>query len=345
MHVVILGGGFCGAFTAKKLDKYPQIETTLVDNKRYYEYAPSLHKVIHKPELLLKLRVPYHNFLKNTTIIRDTVEQVDTEKVYTTNQEISYDILVISMGISYPIFLENTAHVFKLKNGKDVQAIIKQIHQANHLLIVGGGKIGVEIAGEIVTKFPEKTLTVVHSKKRLLERNNDDASTFAQKFLEKHGADILLTEKVIQHNGSSYITNTGRKIHADLTFWCAGIQWKTSYMSKFPDTIFSPRHQLRVTSSLQLQGFPNIFVGGDLTDIQEEKTGRKAELHARVIATNIRRLVTGKPLINYKQGTSPIVISLGDWYGILEYRKTIPSRFSIGLLKKAIEWWTLHQLH
>jgi NADH dehydrogenase FAD-containing subunit len=344
MRVVILGGGFCGAFIAKQLDKLSDFETTLIDKQSYFEYAPSLHKVVSKPSLLQKLRIPFNTFLHHTTIIQSTITYVEPDRVITLHSEIPFDVLVICTGNYYPIFLDNTKNVYKLKTGHDAYAISRKIDRSNHVLIIGGGKVGVELAGEIVTKYPEKQLTIVHSKNRLLERNKPDASAFAQKFLQKRGAKIILGEKVTQHISSQFITNKGRKIHADLALWCAGIKWDTSFMQHFPDSIFSQRKQLRVDSTLQLRGFPYIFVGGDVTDIQEEKTGRKAELHARIIVTNIQKYLRGQPLIDYKQGRSPIVMSLGDWYGILEYKGVIPGRFSIGLLKKAIEWWTLHQL-
>jgi NADH dehydrogenase FAD-containing subunit len=184
----------------------------------------------------------------------------------------------------------------------------------------------------------------VHSKNRLLDRNKADAAYYAMKFLKKRGAKIILNDRIIKHKDNIYYTKSGTEIKADLAFWCAGIQWDTSFMKQFPDDVFAKNGALIVNSHLQLHQHPHIFVGGDITNIAEEKTGRKAESHAKIIVKNINYLLKNKHLLNYKQGKSPIVMSLGDWHGILDYKTIIPGLFSIGLLKKAIEWWTLHQL-
>ena len=36
MKVIILGGGFCGAITAKKLDRQKELDVTLIDTKRLF---------------------------------------------------------------------------------------------------------------------------------------------------------------------------------------------------------------------------------------------------------------------------------------------------------------------
>ena len=48
VRIVIVGGGFCGALAAKALDKNKDVELILVDKKDYFEFKPSIHKVIFK---------------------------------------------------------------------------------------------------------------------------------------------------------------------------------------------------------------------------------------------------------------------------------------------------------
>jgi len=40
MRIVILGGDFCEALMAKKLDSSRKLEITLIDQKNYFEYIP-----------------------------------------------------------------------------------------------------------------------------------------------------------------------------------------------------------------------------------------------------------------------------------------------------------------
>ena len=44
------------------------------------------------------------------------------------------------------------------------------------MVIVGGGAVGVELAGEIANKYPEKHITIVHSGNALVTSN------FGEKF-------------------------------------------------------------------------------------------------------------------------------------------------------------------
>lgn len=334
MNVVILGGGFCGTFVAKYLESNKQIKTTLIDKKEFFEYSPGLHKVITKPSLLESFRIPFDPLLPHTTIVTDTIRSVTPETVKTKNDEISYDHLVVCTGIDYPIFLDNTENVHTLKHGKDALAIAEKINAAESILIIGGGLIGTEIAGELVLKTAEKNITVVHSKNRLLERNGKDASNFAQKFLEKNKAKLIFDQKIIEHKEDLFVTDNGKEITADLAIWCGGIKVNPFFMADFPKECFSEKNALNVNEKLQLVGYPHIFVGGDITSVKEEKTARKAKIHGKIIARNIKRAYRNKPLQTYS-GKPPLqVISLGDTAGVIQYHSRVINGYLIpGFLK------------
>jgi len=344
MRVVIIGGGFCGALVAKKLEKNDFIDVVLIDKKSYFEYQPSLHKVISDPSHIHKLKIDYKNSLRNATIIISEVKEVKSDYVEIKEGIIDFDILIVSTGADYPIYLENKENVHVLKNGQEALEISNKIVNANDILIVGAGLIGSEIAGEILTKMPEKNLIIVHPYDKILKRIPDDASDYTLKFFEKNGAKLILGEKVVKHIDDIFVTNKNRNIKADLCIWCTGIKCKPDFMIDFPDNCFSEKKALNVNQFLQLEGYDNIFVGGDISSIIEEKTARKAENHAKIIAKNINKILENKQLKSYKLGTSPMVIGLGDWTGIIFFKYVFPGLFVPGILKWFIEWWFLHIL-
>jgi NADH dehydrogenase FAD-containing subunit len=344
MKVVVIGGGFCGALVAKGLEKIDGIKTVLIDKKSYYEYQPSLPKVIFKPSYLSKIRIEYSSIIKNSEIIIETVEEITKDYVKTSKNKISYDILVISTGIDYPIFLKNKNNVYVIKNGEDALEISKKIQNSNHVLIVGGGVIGVEVAGEIIEKFPEIKLTVVHSSDIILQRMPKDCSAYIIKYLKKNRVVTIFDDRVVENKNGIFITKKGKKISTDLCIWCAGIKWNPYFMKKFPKVCFSKNDSLNVNRYLQLKGFNNIFIGGDLTSISEEKTGRKSKLHSNIIVKNIKNILNERPLKAYKTGTSPMVISLGNWRGIIYFKFVIPGLFTPGILKWLIQWWFIRSL-
>jgi NADH dehydrogenase FAD-containing subunit len=337
MEVVIVGGGFCGSMVAKKLDKHRDLQIKLINKNNYFEFSPGLPKVIIKPKYHQRIIVPYSRFLKHTKIVTDSLIQINSKFVETEKEKINFDYLVISTGIDYPIFLQNKQNVFTIKSGIIVKEMCEQIKKAKKILIVGGGVIGTEVAGELATKTSDKKMILVHPHNRLLERNSEFASYFAQRFLERHGVQIIFGEKVQEHNNKIFITDKKRKIEADIAIWCAGIKCNPWYMKSFPESIYTQRRALKVNSFLQLDGYSNIFVGGDITSIQEEKTGHNAERHARVISKNILLMNQNDSLIPHKKGISMMDISLGKWDGIIAIPPLILPGIFPGIAKWVVE--------
>lgn len=346
MRVVIIGGGFCGASLAKELDDEEQISVTLIDKNPFFEYNPSAHKCLTNPWYQQNIRVAYDRFLSHTEIITESVKRVFPFQVETDSKKIDFDYAVICLGCSHPIFLSSTENVFTLTHSDEAIHLSKALKNAQKVLIVGGGYIGTEIAGELVTKRSDLDVTLVHSHDRILERNTHLTSKYATGYLERRGIDFRFNEKIVDHpNDNEYITKNGGRITADICIWCAGITVDTSYLEGFSPSTIDKRGRIRVNDSLQLMDYPHLFAGGDVTSINEEKTARKAELHARIIASNLRRIHQGKTLRTYKTGVSPMVISLGDNHGVGTYGRIAAPGLLAGIGKWIIEWWTLRQFH
>ena len=65
-----------------------------------------------------------------------------------------------------------------------------------------------------------------------------------------------------------------------------------------------------VDDHLRLKGFEHVFVGGDLSNIREEKLAQTAEVHGHTIVANL--LHRGEqPIARYRSKVRPILISLG----------------------------------
>ena len=341
MKILILGGGFCGALTAKLLEKsLPKAEIILIDKKSYFEFSPSIHKVIFDAKYFKKITVNYRKIFKKTKFIQDKVIEVNPYFVKTKKRVFSFDFLVICTGIKYPVNLENTKNVCTLKNSYDAKEMGEKIYNSKKILIVGGGLIGTEIAGELVTKTKNKEIILVQSHNCLLERNSEKASKYALDFLTGRGAKIIFNEKVIAHKNNYFITNKKRRIFANVGLWCAGIKPDASFMKEFKQ-ITDSKGFIKVNAFLQLEKYKRIFVGGDMNNVPEEKTAQNAERHAKIIAKNIISTINKKILTSHKPRSGPLVISLGDKYGILSFKNFVFCGRIPGLLKHFIEWWII----
>jgi len=316
MKVVIAGGGFCGSMVGKRLDSEPDIDVTLIDKVEYYEYYPSLPKLITAPGYQEKIIKPYSQFLNNTELIKGEIEKITPSQVFTEKEKVDFDVLVISLGAKYPIFLKNKNDVFTISSIKEVKKLSEKVRNSERVLIVGGGLIGTEVASELASKT-SKRVTLVHSHDRLIERNPKIVSYFAEKFLMKKGVNIRFNEKVVDHIDDIFKTNKGNEVEADVCIWSTGLSYDKGLYSDLDEIAIAENGSLSVNESLQVKGYSNIFAGGDITDIKEEKTGHNADSHSKIISENIFRMKDNRTLNTSSKLRVPLIISLGDINGIL----------------------------
>ena len=337
--VVIVGGGFAGAYCARTLEK--EFEVTLIDQKEYYEFTPSILRTLVEPEHARKIQALHSSYLTTTEIIKEKVIDITPKGVKTTKTFLPFDYAIICSGSRYndPIKGRN---VVIASRAAELQQYTEKLRQAERVLIVGGGLVGVELAAEIVTAFPNKKVTLVHAMAELMERNHPNARRYAQAFLQKKGVDIIFNEFVTKHTETECTTDQGRKIKADLVFLCIGIIPNYGHLSGMKESL-NERHYLKVNENLQVMGYENIFAAGDITAIMEEKTAQNAEKQAEVVAENIKRLERGKQLQRYASRPRTIVISLGKWDGILVRRNIVLTGLIPGMLKTLIEWKTMRK--
>ncbi len=118
MKILILGGGFCGTLVAKTLEKQvPDVEIILVDKKDYFEFSPSIHKVIFNSQYFKKITIPYNKLFESVKVVKDKVIKITLKHVIAEKHRFDFDYLIICIGIEYPISLKDTENVCTLKNG------------------------------------------------------------------------------------------------------------------------------------------------------------------------------------------------------------------------------------
>ena len=190
---------------------------------------------------------------------------------------------------------------------------------ANKILVVGGGAVGVEIAGEILAKFPKKSLTLVTNSATLLNRLSPKAQQLAESKLKSKGATIIYNESVntTTEDQKTFTTSKGTVIEADLVLRMIGITPNSSFMrTNFADKL-DERGFIKVNEYLQLEGQTNIFVVGDVTAIPEEKSAMNAYAHIANLRENLKNIVENKPLKAYATGPLMMLVSVGPKDGVM----------------------------
>lgn len=338
-RVVIVGGGFAGTTVAKKLEK--KFHVTLIDTKTYFEYTPGVLRILVESNHLTKIRSEHKNYLKNSKVIIGSVSEVTPNHVLIENKKIPYDYLVLNLGSTYNLpFSEDK--IIRPTKGKTLENVSGLVHRANSILLIGGGLVGVELAGELTDKYKDKEIMIAHSKTLLIERNHKRASNYAKKRLEKRGVKLLLDDCIQKNDDGVFTTKRGNVLHPDVTFLCTGIKPNSSNISGIFSKMLNERGHVRVNSSLLVQGFDNIFSAGDVNSIKEEKTAQNAGHQGRVISKNIKNLEEGSTLINYQPKKRIMLISLGKRKGILSCGDFVINGWFPALLKNILEKLIMH---
>jgi NADH dehydrogenase FAD-containing subunit len=350
-RLVIVGGGYAGTYAATHLEH--KFFTTLVDTKHYFEFTPSKLRSLVEPEKCQQVQMNFYTILQQTKLVCSKVQEVSTDNVTTEDGEVlPYDYLLICTGSRYheadfPPFRHNR---IPRGNPRTVFASVRsnsfaQYHdllmQSQRIVVIGGGTVGVELAAEIIEHCPNKEVTLVHSKEHLMQRSTGRAIRYAESYFVKNGVRLLLGQKVVAHEGCFFATDNGQIIEADLAFICTGNVANTDFMKQscFADKL-SASGLLQVNDFLQLNGYRNIFVAGDITDIpqEEEKLCQTAGAEVAVVIKNLESMLTNAPLHRYIPSPCPMLISLGKVDGIFTYRGFSFTGFLPAIMKEFVEW-------
>ena len=330
--LVIIGGGFAGANISKNLENY--FDTTLIDEKNYFEFTPGILRSIIYPEHLKRININHNSYLKKSKVVKGRVVRLNNKSIFLENKkEIKYDYLVICSGSRYESPVKDR-DIIIASRGKNLMKYHNSLSKAKNVLIIGGGLVGVELAGEILSRYNNKTIKIIHSKERIIQRNNIQSVLYAEKFLMKNNVAVTLNETAVKNENSVITTNKNNHFNYDIAFFCTGIK---------PNSDFVGRNKLdangfiKVDKSLRMKEKNNIFVCGDVASINEEKTAQAAEKHSNIVINNLIATEKRKRLKEYTSKKRPFSISLGLYDGIFEYNNFIITGIVAAFIKKFIE--------
>jgi len=179
---------------------------------------------IKKPEDYLEMGIEMH--------WGQSVQQIDpdTKTVTTESEVINYDSLILATGsraLVPPIEGSGLIGNFVVKEVADIDAIIA--HRPKHVLIVGSGNIGIEVAQAL--QGQGCNVTVVEQRGRILPRifDREPAGRIAE-ILTSHGISICTGESVVAVEGDQQVEGAltdKRTIFCDTVIWAAGVKQNT----------------------------------------------------------------------------------------------------------------------
>ena len=302
-RVVIVGAGFGGLWAAQALAN-SQAEVLVLDRNNYHTFLPLLYQVaagelepedIVYPVRSILRRYPNIRFLMNEVTGIDFASRV----VKTTDHVFPYDFLILAVG--------STSHFFGVTGAPEYVFQLKTLEQAialrNHILlnfertlcetdlpkrkqmltftIVGGGPTGVEFAGALaelihgplVRDYPqidfkeEVSILLLEASVHLLPGFPDQLSTYALARLQQRGVEARLQATVSQITSQAIYLKDGMVIPTETVVWTAGVRGEVPpHSGELPE---AGNGRLMVLPTLQVSGYPEVYVVGDLAYTEE----------------------------------------------------------------------------
>ena len=301
--IVVVGAGYAGILTAKKLakkfKKNEEVEITIVDKNSFHTMLTELHEVaagrVDEDSIKISLRKVFAG--RKVQVKLDTIDKIDYEKkiVIGTADTYQYDYLVLAAG-SKPTFYgipgaaENT---YKLWSYNDAillkDRILNMFRAASSELdpvvrkklltfyVVGAGFTGVEMIGELAEYVPslcekfeiepsEVTLVNVDGLSRPIPNLPEKLSNKVAKRLGKMGV-ILKMNTFVASVGTDYIElkngDSVERFDAGTVVWGAGIE-SSEVTAKAAE-----HHEMQRGGRIQVDAFlrsvkdENVYVIGD----------------------------------------------------------------------------------
>ncbi|XP_051897496.1 ferroptosis suppressor protein 1-like [Pristis pectinata] len=327
VHVVVVGGGFGGIAAGNQLKSY-KIPFTLIDMKDAFHHNPGALRASVESGFAKKTFISFkETFAEN--FVQGYVINIDLEKqvvVLESGQVVHFSHLILGTGssgpfpgkFSEPVTMENAIQMY--------EDLVVKVRAAPRIVVVGGGSAGVEMAAELKTDYPDKEVTLIHSKIPLADDQLlPSVRQGLKEILLRKGVQLELGQKVTNLHelvlnemqpDMKILTDKGLEITADMVICCTGIKINSSAYSKAFNDQLAENGALHVNQHLQVSGMENVYAIGDCADIKEPKMAYHAGLHAAVAVDNIVRSLTKKPLKIYKPGALTMLLSMGRNDGI-----------------------------
>ena len=306
-RVVIVGGGFGGLYAAKGLAR-ARVRVTLIDKHSYHMFRPLMYQVatglLTPDDVAPPLRAIFRS-RSNIDVRMGEVTGIDTQNriVHVNPCDVPYDYLVLATGIRSNYFGKDSWKQFapaldSLDDADTIRGnILMAFEKAERLascsaaeetvqamltfVLVGGGTVGVELAGTIAElrrmalkkefRHIDPTMAQIflyEAAPRILPTFPEDLSTKAKRHLESLGVKVRAGIRVEIVDGTGIVAG-GERVLSGTVLWSAGVV--ASPAATWLNAEAGRGGRVKVNADLSVPGLPDVFAIGDTADVVAEK--------------------------------------------------------------------------
>lgn len=227
--VLVIGASFAGYHAAKLLATAlpPTHRVVVVEPRSHFHFTWALPRYAVVPGHEAHAFIPYGGYLAAAPVgavawLRDAVVAVEAGGVarLRSGGEVRWDYVVVATGAANGTAEEGVGRLMGGVEGKGegvevLRASQEKVRQARRIVVVGGGAVGVEVAADAKSEYPEKSVTLVHSREEVMGRFGKGLKDAARKGLEDLGVEVVLGERVVEREEGVVVLRSGRRVECD----------------------------------------------------------------------------------------------------------------------------------
>lgn len=340
-HLVIIGGGFAGFWSAmsavrqgRELEKIDQFKIMLISKDEYHGIRPRFYE-----GELAGTRIPIRNYLEplNIDLVVGEVSRIDAEnrRISLTNGsgDIVYDTLIIAAGSRLKAGgIPGFEQAFSVDTFQDATRLDQHLRKlsasgfptpsSRNLVVVGGGFTGFEVATSLPQRVKAHSPSGAGFNYFLVERSGKLASNYSadgQRYiadqLKSAGVQLLLGEQAERIETGKIVLKSGRVIDTDTVIWTTGLEASplTANLKGERDEL----GRLSVDSFLRLPAYSNVFAAGDVAKVLVDDRNyavmscQHAMPQGKFAGHNAVNLMFGKDLMFYSQPRYATCLDMG----------------------------------
>ena len=306
-HILIVGGGYVGMYTALRLQKQlrrNEARITVVDPQNYMTYQPFLPETAAGSLEPRHVVVPLRKVLKQCRVLTGLVTGIDHASRTATvlpvegpAYPVRYDVIVVAPGsvvrtlpipglaeqgigfktVGEAIYLRN--HVLSRLDYAASVTDAEHRRRALTFVFIGGGYAGIEAFAELedmaryATRYYDNVdpddmrWVLIEATGRILPEVSVPMAEYTVKQLLKRNMDIRLSTRVDSLTGGHVVLTDGDEFDAETIVWTAGV--KANPMLTRTDLPLDEKGRLRCTADLRVEGVEDAWGAGDCAAVPD----------------------------------------------------------------------------
>jgi NADH dehydrogenase len=301
MEILIVGGGYVGMYTARRLERLlrrGEATVTVVDPRGYMTYQPFLAEAAGGSVEPRHVIAPLPQVLRHTRVLTGRIVSIDHVSRLAMfapargpQRMLRYDVLVMAAGsVSRVQPVEGLAEY-----GAGFKTVGEAVHLRNQVLgqlaeaassgdpavraaaltfvVVGGGFAGVEALAELqgladeATRFypaldpAELRWVLVEATGRILPELDERLGRWTLAALRRRGVDVRLHTRLASAAQGIVVLDDGMTMPARTLVWAAGV--RPSPLGAAAGLPTDKAGRIKVGADLAVTGIPGVFAAGD----------------------------------------------------------------------------------